>query len=575
VASAADFMPANTFSTQTPHAAITARTDARNTISHQSPAASTISGDLRETRNIPPTLDQTEVPILKALSLTPEQARSAEAGRIFQYFWGYVQQHLDDTTPVPSTTPGRQPPWLNDFSKHLRQTADTLVARGINLAEVKCRFQALLADVRSGKLRACIARGGVRDALPFAIGSFAASLLATGAEQVAKAVGAVTSLIWRIPICVASGIVIMLGNTAGAALLETLFPSLRDKLPQTTPAPGLEHLNASIHNLSRECAVSFFSFAGLYGMVRNPLRLLFECLISNDIMSGGARHMVHAALEVPLAIVGAPLRACLDHLRMSENNAATEILLQDNLADLLTNDPAADASEVSRFAAFRARFSKSFFSLPTASLCGLLIAAFAWIEWGSDVTDRANTNIWERILLNLLDFFWVYGIIGVLLQIIASSARNLAISTADQRRETERHTPTANVERGAIAVTRGSPKQPRISVISRDSGILGSQGDLQNMAWQHGGEPWQFPSHRASFSADSVFGSPSSTPPETPPHQRPTDAAPFAPANRMGHKRRVSVSKKQHLGPLPEAVTAVSDSLPDDGQPLPDRRQHH
>jgi len=568
-------MLSNPFSTQTSRAANAARTDFRNTTPRERLTASTISGDLRETRNIPPTQDQTEVPILRAMGLTPEQARSAEADRIFQFFWGYVQQYLDDTTPVPSTTTGREPPWVNDFSKHLRQTADTLVARGINLAEVKRRFQALLADVRSGTLRSCAARGGARDALPFAGGSFAASLLATIVEQVAKAAGAVSSWIWTFPTCVASGIVIMLGNTAGANLLETLFPSLRDKPSQTTPARGLEHLNASIHSLARECAVSFFSFVGLYGMVRNPLRLLFESLIPNGIMSGWARHMVHAGLEVPLAIVGVPLRACLDRLRMSENNAAIEILLQDNLADLLTNDLAADASEVPRFAAFRARFSKSFFSPQTASLCGLLIGAFAWIEWGNDVTDRADTNTWERIFLNLLDFSWVYGIIGGLLQIIASSTRDRDISTAYLRRETERHTPTANVERGAIAVTRGSPKQPRISVISRDSGILGSQGDLQNMAWQHGGEPSQFPSHRASFSADSVFGSPSSTPPETPPHQRPTDAAPFAPANRMGHKRRVSVSKKQHLGPLPEAVTAVSDSLPDDGQPLPDRRQHH
>lgn len=429
---AADFMLANPFSTQTSRAANAAFSDFRNTIPRESLTASTISGDLRETRNIPPTQNQTEVPIHRALTLTPEQARAANADGIFKFFWRYVVQLSIDTAPTPATCLPPAPSWQNVLHNHLQQAAESLAAAGFTQEQVARRFRAILEDVRSDNWWLRVTRGVVREALPFAIGSLVASVLGT---FVGPALASVADAA-EIAMYLVSGAVIMLCNAVGAALFDTAVPSLRGKLPQTTPAHGLEHLNTSIHSLGREVGVSALAFAGIYGGVRNLLRLGIEHhLLPHSLMSGRLKNGVHAALEIPLAVVGMLLRWTLDRWRTPQNNAAVEILLQHNLSDLLMNDLVADANTTSALAEFSERFFKIFCSWPTGLLCGLLTVAFADIEWRDDVAARADTDDWERKLLNQLDFAKLYAAIGCLLQLAASCARNRDISSAYQRRE--------------------------------------------------------------------------------------------------------------------------------------------
>ncbi|MGC7402755.1 hypothetical protein ACPWR0_02865 [Pandoraea pneumonica] len=479
--SAADFMPyIPPFPTQPFRATNTPSTECRITIPAEYPAAPPFAHDLHETLNVSLAQSHTVINMYGASAPTLERARSSKADQIFRFLWHYVEQFSSDTTPAPATA-SPPPPWEDALRSHLQQTAYALAEHGVDRMDVERNFKALLADVRSDSWWLCLTRGIGRDAIPFAVGSVAASLLSTFVGA-----GPCAPLLAKLATHLASGAIIMFTNTAGAALFDTVFPSLRDKLPQTMPAPGLEHLNASIHSPLREFVVSCLSFAGCYGAVRNPLRLFIEKRLPAHVLDGRWKDIVHASLEVPLTFVGAPLRYCLDHLRTPESHAAIEILLQDNLADLLSEGAAADAQGGSWFSAFYERFSKNFCSMPTAILCTLLVGAFAGIEWRDAVVANARTVDWQRTLLNLVDYSCLYAAIGGLLQIAQSDSRVRDILTAYLRRGTDRLRQMFGVEQGEVSVTQDSSKSNRTRIESGDSGYQCFQSELQNAARQDG-----------------------------------------------------------------------------------------
>ncbi|VVE14186.1 hypothetical protein PIN31009_02789 [Pandoraea iniqua] len=565
VTSAAAFMPYTApFPTQPLRSPATFPRELRIAIPPDVPAASQLARDLCETLNIP----------RAQRHAVPDDVRvTQEAVLIFQCFWKYVDEMLKETagaskaTGVTSPSRAPKPPWEAATRTHLQNTAMLLARRGMRCDQVARRFQAQLADIRSDRAWLCLTRGIGRDAAPFAVGSVFASIIAT---IIGPHVGSV--LAGRLAMHVISGLVIMLTNTAGAALFETTWPSLREKLSQTTPAPGLEPLNSSLHSQLREFVVSCAAYAGCYGLIRNPLRLLIESRIPG-IMAGPWKDIVHASMELALAMVGVPLRASLDHFRVSENDAAMELLLQADLADLLT-DPAEDGTQTASFCtAFSERFSKGFCSKTTGLLGTLLTFAFAGIEWRDDVAARANTFSGERTLLNQLDFSYLYAAIGGLLQVALGEARSNDIKTAYLRRAPDQRRHATDVEWGEIPPATDTREPPKISTGSLDSGIQCFQCELQSTARRDGNWPPQGSRQRSSLSSNSVFESPSvtpsitpsitpvDTPPDTPPDARWTSAPPLPAPSTFARIRRPSVVMAQRVQPALETVVAMPDSL--------------
>ncbi|WP_140413471.1 hypothetical protein [Pandoraea sp. PE-S2T-3] len=577
--SAADFMPYTApFPTQPYRPSATSRAELRIAMPPEGHAVSLLAEDLCETLNVPypryhaaqsdARFVQLDFDVCGTLKPVPGNAFSApgqatlkEADRIFQFFWKYVDEMLNESTgePAPSRTP--KPPWESANRIHLQNTALLLAKRGVRCEQVAPKFLALLKNIRSDSLWLCLARGIGRDAAPFAVGSVFASILATA---IGPYVGSV--LAGRLAMHVISGLVIMLTNTAGASLFDTACPSLREKLARTTPAPGLEHLNSSLHAPLRELIVSCASYAGCYGLIRNPLRLLIESQIPS-VMAGPWKDIVHATMELALAMVGVPLRASLDHFRVSKNDAAMELLLQADLADLLM-DQADDTQTASFCAALRERFSKSFCSRTTALLGALLTFAFAGIEWSDDVTARAKTINGERTLLNQMDFVYLYAAIGGLLQVALGEARSNDIKTAYLQRAPDQRSQAADVEHGPSPAVTGSQEPPRTSTGSHDSGIQCFQCELQAAARRDGNWPPQGSWQRSSLSSNSVFESPSTTPPDSPPDVPWRSAAPLPSPhpNHLAHVRRASVMTAPRVQPVRETVISIPDSLGHDNR---------
>ncbi|ALS61494.1 hypothetical protein AT302_18645 [Pandoraea norimbergensis] len=494
-------------------------------------------------------------PVPDSAAPVSDNATLGEADRIFQFFWKFVYEKLRKSGAFTAPSGAPKPPWERSTRIHLQKTALLLARRGMNVQHVEHKFRALLADIRSDSLWLCIKRGIGRDAAPFAVGSISASLIAT---LIGPYVGSV--LAGKLAMHVVSGFVIMLTNTVGAALFDTAWPSLREKLSQTTPALGLEHLNSALHAQLREFVVSCASYAGVYGLIRNPLRLLIESQIPG-VMAGPWKDIVHATLELVLAMVGVPLRGSLDHWRMPKNDAAMELLVQANLADLLTDEADDSTQNASFFTAFRERFSKIFCSKTTGLLGTVLTFAFAGIEWSDDVTARAKTIDGERALLNQLDFAYLYAAIGGLLQVALSEARSNDIKTAYLRRAPDRSEQANDVEQGEYAAAAITQEPSRISTGSHDSGIQCFQCELQSAARRDGNWPPQGSQQRSSVSSGSVFESPSATPPDTPLAVPLSNLPPLPIPDTFARIRRPSLVLAQLVQPAFETVAPMPDAL--------------
>ncbi|MFJ2991489.1 hypothetical protein [Pandoraea sp. NPDC087047] len=223
-----------------------------------------------------------------------------------------------------------EPPLFDDLRSHLRVEAHVLAQRGLDVAKVRRRLDALFRHEHPSLSWRSLRIGLARDALPFAFG---ATLLSSFADLVDPR--RTQSLMW--PPVEALGVVMV--NLIGMARFNAAHPALRSRLTHVTPSQALEALQTMLRNPVRDVAGHIVGFVFCYGVLRNLARLAVELGISAaapGIMSHRFANTIHSCLEILLApIPGALLLPIVDRIAISPENARLELLLQDRFADLI------------------------------------------------------------------------------------------------------------------------------------------------------------------------------------------------------------------------------------------------
>lgn len=468
-------------------------------------------------------------------------AESAEAARIVEFFWEHIVP-APDKPPVPrkwgldqlatwrrepeqpATTPtAPAPTWMGHMELHLQQAAHALALRGLHREQVEKNLAALIGDYRSHNLTRCATRGAGRDGLLFATASVITEAAGFLCAQILPA-----SALTKYAIAGFSGFSIIFFNTIGTTLFETFFPRTDSKIARTTPAPGLESLNAELHSPAREIFLSCASLAVFYGGVRNVARWVIERSFPHlvDEPYGG---IVHAALEVPFAAIGVCIRFMNDHFRMSEANVAKLALLQKNLADLIEGRAAQNEYTTSLVSSIFTNLSRNFCSATTFVLEVILGLTLIAATYADELAVRSHASDDERAIIKMIILLVAYAAIGGVVGTSAIASRNRDISTARFRYRTGDENAQANTAPTAQPIELSRRPGEKVSVFSLDSGIHDAYGELPFIPEVD----YDSPSDDGIGTASQSSGCASLSPPDSP-------LAPATPAWHLASSMRIS-----------------------------------
>ncbi|WP_374618417.1 hypothetical protein [Pandoraea sp.] len=348
-------------------------------------------------------------------------------------------------------------PWCDTLRAHLHWHARTLALHGLDVAAVSERFETLLREQRPGFSWRSFCIGTLRDAMPFAVGSTLASLLAESTDPT-------RSQAWLWPPLAALTIIGV--NLLGMAGFNATQLQYRNRIERTTPAPDLEGLSAILSTPYRAAFAQVLGFVLCYGVLRNGARYGVERAISNwfpGILTRRFGDTLHASLEIPLAPVpGILLLPIIHRMGTTRHNASLQILTQDNLAELLIDTPQRDPLPREWRAYLHdivQDLSDMLRSAPPRLIWFALMTTFYYLAWigdglahghGStnatapndsptahnatlDVPGTVSSSLSEEAhVFAVLDV--LYGVIGLIFSIGHSAAQREDIRTAHERR---------------------------------------------------------------------------------------------------------------------------------------------
>ncbi len=371
-------------------------------------------------------------------------------------------------------------PWHDTLRAHLHRHARMLALRGFDVKDVTNQLEVLLLEQRPGFSWRSFYIGTVRDALPFAIGSVVASLLAESTDPT-------RSQAWLWPPLAAMGVVLI--NLLGMAGFNATHSRLQNRITRTTPAPGLEGLSAILSTPYRAAFAQVLGFVFCYGVLRNGARYGIERLVSGAAPGLLARRFgdtLHAAFEVPLApIPGLMLLPMIHQLGTTRHNTNLQILAQHNLTELIDiarHEPASGDGPANQ--AFFRDFSALLRSTPPRLIWFSLTVTFYYLAWMGDFAAHAHgSNNATRLddapyvgnetlsasdlhspslaeearVAVILDI--LYGVIGLIFSIGHTAGQREDIRTAHERRAPQPKISTSTVTDSGWSSGNTSPTQ--------------------------------------------------------------------------------------------------------------------
>lgn len=395
-------------------------------------------------------------------------------------------------------------PWYEALQPHLRAEAQALAQRGLDVGEVRRRFDALMRHERPGLSLRSLRVGMERDALPFAVGSALIALLVDSVDPERT-----QSAMW--PAVEATGVVFV--NMLGMARFNACYPALRKKVQRITPAQGQEALSWMLRHPAREVVAHVLGFVFCYGVMRNGMRLGVEAGLSAalpGVMSHRFANTIHAGLEILLApIPGMLLLPMIERIGMPPEDARLELLIQDRFADLITGagvQPGAATpgcwsvfwqdlrlllgSGAPRAIWLTLTLGFYFLSSLRQDACaasftdddGLTFAGNSTAFDTSSVDDGAGVDWHVQALLAV-----IYGTIATALGLQGVSSRHEDISSAHMRR-------------------RGRPKISTITMTSQVDSGHSSASSFSGMTMDHGDPLGDGGDASGGTSADRSFG---------------------------------------------------------------------
>lgn len=413
------------------------------------------------------------IPALRAMGTSPASNHWQDTLEQFR------QRGIGDTRQTAVSHAAH--PWHDTLHMHLHRHARRLAHQGFDVADVTDRLEVLLRELRPGFSWRSFYIGTMRDAMPFAVGSALMSLLAESTDPT-------RSQAWLWPPLAALGVVLV--NLIGMAGFNTTQVRYRNRIARTTPAPGLEGLNAILATPYRAAFAQVLGFVFCYGVLRNGARYGIERVVSHllpGILTRRFGDTLHAALELPLTpIPGLLLLPIIHQLGMTRHSASLQVLTQHNFTALIEAAGHAPArtdrrSSVNTF--FR-DFSALLQSTPPRLIWFALTLTFYYLAWMGDYAahthaddvapdddpqarnvtlptsgPRSPTAAEEAHVFAVLDV--LYGVIGLIFSISETAAQREDIRTAHERRSPQQKISTSTLVTVADSGVSSGDSSPR------------------------------------------------------------------------------------------------------------------